>query len=107
MEEYKEKARAAVQETLKHEITPIYSQNVKDFQVLRDKWLNKYRQARRDPEEYEIPQSPTGTINSPCSYTGDVFECESQALEYLAQVGYKNLTVDDLTRYGTSVERTQ
>ena len=72
----------------------------------------KYRKARQNPGEYRIPQPPS---EQPCSqvnvgtynrwYDDRYDEAiergispETQALQYLAQAGYKGLTVDDLAR---------
>lgn len=54
IEDHKNRALAAVKETLALEITPIYTQNLKDFETLRGRWLNKYRKARQKPGEYRI-----------------------------------------------------
>ena len=117
IEEYKDRTFAAVKETLRLEITPIYTQNKKDFEDLREKWLIKYRKARRKPGEHRIPQPPSERLASMpsndslfCpptpppldSWNGRCVEGpvdpETQALHYLAQAGYKGLTVDDLAR---------
>ena len=83
-----------IKETLGIEITPTYTQNLKDFQDLRERWLAKYRLARRDPEAYKIPIQPANTTGG----THSIDYPTQQALEYLAQAGYKGLTVEDLTR---------
>ena len=114
IEECKDKALSAVKETLRLEITPIYTQNNKDFEDLREKWLFRYRKARRNPGEHRIPQPPSEKLSltsmkapctpSPARHKGmpnQILEensPETQALRYLAQAGYKGLTVDDLAR---------
>ncbi|KAF8546779.1 hypothetical protein OG21DRAFT_1517903 [Imleria badia] len=117
IEEYKNKTNDAVKETLGVEISPFYTQNDKDFENLRERWLVKYRQARRHPGAYRMPRPktpqakavpPPTTISiepSPSSFTewggADVEVVASpgsQALKYLAAAGYKGLTVDDLAR---------
>ncbi|KAF8545769.1 hypothetical protein OG21DRAFT_1491940 [Imleria badia] len=103
IEEHKNRALAAVKETLGLEITPIYTQNEKDFENLREKWLAKYRKARRNPGEYRIrpvvPPTSTAQIYVSRAMDREVAPSpESQALIYLAQAGYRGLTVDDLSR---------
>ncbi|KAF8434537.1 P-loop containing nucleoside triphosphate hydrolase protein [Boletus edulis BED1] len=113
IEEYKSKVPLIVKETLNLELVPIYSQNVKDFQDLREKWLNKYRRARKNPGDYRIPESPPEgaskgsrpkknlKLDHSCVSMGasEAYETpEIQALRYLAQAGYKDLTVEDLAR---------
>ena len=90
IEAHKQRTLVAIKDTLGVEITPAYTQNLNDFQDLRARWLAKYRQARRDPEGYKITRRP-GEAPPTDSSTQKV-------LQYLAQAGYKDLTVDDLTR---------
>jgi hypothetical protein len=122
IEECKDKAFSAVKETLGLEITPIYTQNKKDFENLREGWLIKYRKARRNPGEYRIPESPCERLSdslfvpiaqassSPSSAARSKSDSakshdseervspETLALQYLARAGYRGLTVDDLAR---------
>jgi hypothetical protein len=80
IEELKDNAQSAVKGTWALEINPILAQNRRDYDDIRDKWLNKYRRARR----YRA--------------VVDVTSPESQALMYLARAGYGGLTVEDLVR---------
>ena len=121
IEELKGNAQSAVKGTLALEISPILAQNRRDYDDLRDKWLNKYRRARRNPADRRIPQpSPSrekmkmkksvDPHRAPTVYDSepDIFAYlepqaipspqESQALNYLAQAGYGGLTVEDLVR---------
>ena len=105
IEEYKNRTLAAVKETLGLEISPIYTQNEKDYEDLCERWLVKYRKARRKPGDYRIrpaiPQDGPMFVSSPPSsrWGGvEVISPETQALEYLAQAGYNGLSVDDLAR---------
>ena len=56
IEEHKDRTLTSVRETLRLEISPAYTQNLNDYQNLRAKWLAKYRNARRKPSEYKIPE---------------------------------------------------
>ena len=81
VEKHKSRAFSAMKETLELEASPSYAQNEIDYLDLRDKWLAKYRYARRNP--------------------GRAVENDSsvqRALQYLAQAGYTDLDVDDLAR---------
>ncbi|KAF8434538.1 P-loop containing nucleoside triphosphate hydrolase protein [Boletus edulis BED1] len=114
IEEYKSKVPQVVKETLHLEIVPIYSQNVKDFQVLRGRWLNKYRAAHNKPGYYKIPRAEPSFVDSisvpyitpsapaarqnRASGVRDVDPPEIQALRFLAQAGYENLKLEDLAR---------
>ncbi|KAI9568111.1 P-loop containing nucleoside triphosphate hydrolase protein [Boletus coccyginus] len=107
IEDYKNRALAAVRETLGVEITPIYTQNLKDFENLRGGWLNKYRKARQKPREYLICEEgsykgaadyPSISPAMPNRFNESAPSPESQALLYLSKAGYRGLTVDDLVR---------
>ncbi|KAG6379656.1 P-loop containing nucleoside triphosphate hydrolase protein [Boletus reticuloceps] len=109
IEEYKSKVPQMVKETLHLEIVPIYSQNVKDFQVLRGRWLNKYRAAHNKPGYYvigdqiSIAQSADSApaVGQPRAWGARdvrVDPPEIQALRFLAQAGYENLKLEDLAR---------
>ncbi|KAG9311765.1 P-loop containing nucleoside triphosphate hydrolase protein [Chiua virens] len=103
IEEYKTKALAAIKTTLGIETFPIYTQNLQDYQSLRERWLAKYRKARQTLEDGRILQ-PTGAYSGPHSNHanghGRAIDIppEVHALAYLAQAGYGKLTVDDLPR---------
>jgi vacuolar protein sorting-associated protein 1 len=103
IEEHKGRVRDEVKETLELEVTPIYTQNETDFENLRGRWLAKYGRARRNPEGYLICKVvetwgfPIHAIDS-CEKPGPPVSPEQQALNYLAQAGYRGLTVDDLAR---------
>ncbi|KAG8216434.1 P-loop containing nucleoside triphosphate hydrolase protein [Butyriboletus roseoflavus] len=81
VEEHKERALAAMKETLGLETTPNYTQNLRDYENLREKWLAKYRYVRRGHSQDRIFSSAA-----------------QQAVQYLIQAGYRDYTVEDLTR---------
>ncbi|KAH0834801.1 P-loop containing nucleoside triphosphate hydrolase protein [Lanmaoa asiatica] len=106
IEEHKQRALAAIKETLRLEITPNYTQNLQDYENLRRKWLAKYRQARRDYGETIVLLTTSGSqtwpgktiTRGPVAYDHvSTVSPAQQALYYLAQAGYKDLTVEDLT----------
>jgi GTPase SAR1 family protein len=111
IKELKDSAQSAVKGTLALEISPILAQNRRDYDDLRDKWLNRYRRARRNPGDRLIPaqsppQTPTGydsVFDSLPTFTrleapAVPSSQESNALNYLAQAGYRGITVEDLVR---------
>lgn len=92
---------------------------MKDYNDLRERWLAKYRQARRDPKDYKrvvyansaaqpayAAAQPVYAAAQPVYAATQLYaipkheyvDPAQEALKYLAQVGYRGLTVEDLTR---------
>ncbi|KIK78305.1 hypothetical protein PAXRUDRAFT_334451 [Paxillus rubicundulus Ve08.2h10] len=91
VDEAKSRARGAMKETLGLEVRPNYTQNTHYLQSLREKWLNKYRLGRKNPNQYQF-RDPAPWESPRSSYYVD------DALNSLSQAGYPGLTADDLTR---------
>ncbi|KIK91551.1 hypothetical protein PAXRUDRAFT_830752 [Paxillus rubicundulus Ve08.2h10] len=120
IEEYKNRARSAMKETLELELRPNYTQNTHYLQSLCEKWLSRYKVGRRNSTQHLVPApvSPMPTFDdsdqpsvkkkknsqaiSACSIpAAKVYRdssAETEALHYLSQAGYSGLSVADLAR---------
>src|ERR1700730_4846051 len=65
LETRKREARHSVSKLLDLDIAPLYTQNGHYFSSLRQKWLIRYKDARRNPGNHRqpIPTSPTPSVS--------------------------------------------
>ncbi|EGO22889.1 hypothetical protein SERLADRAFT_471404 [Serpula lacrymans var. lacrymans S7.9] len=105
VKEHEALARVALEETLKLEIDPCFTQNTHYFDTLRNAWLAKYKHAIHDPMYRRVDLHDIGpSCRHSYSASEHVYEGAftradvSQALRSLAQAGYKDLKIEDLAR---------
>ncbi|TDL21013.1 hypothetical protein BD410DRAFT_790079 [Rickenella mellea] len=111
-----ELSQQAVQVTLAMEKSPLYTQNHHYLDSVRDKWLSKYRERRKNPIPPPPPPvpvpAPSPAARRPAAFDHRLYPSSvgvaahmeeevsplDEALSALARLGYRGLTETDLTR---------